>query len=53
VEDCQTRKEHEHIWGEVEESRMTGTPHRKCQVEGCKVVSLDLDDDMEEGKERE
>ncbi len=43
---------HEHEWGAVEHAWMTGTPHRKCTVEGCKFVSfvsLDLDDDYFEG----
>lgn len=35
----------EHQWGPVEYSRMTGNPHRKCQVPGCKEVTLDLDGD--------
>jgi hypothetical protein len=29
----------------VELARLTGNPHRKCKVPGCKFVSLDLDDD--------
>lgn len=37
--------EHEHQWGPVEHAHMTGNPHRKCQVEGCGFVSLDLHDD--------
>ena len=36
---------HEHTWGPVEYARLTGNPHRKCQVVGCWMVSLDLDDD--------
>lgn len=39
--------EHEHEWGPVEISRFAGTPHRKCQVVGCKEISLDLDDNDE------
>jgi hypothetical protein len=35
--------EHEHVWGEVEHSRITGTPHRKCR--DCRVITLDLSDD--------
>ena len=38
-------EEHDHEWGPVELSRMTGNPHRKCQVPGCNEVSLDLDDE--------
>jgi hypothetical protein len=37
--------EHEHEWGPVEHGWFTGEPHRKCQVEGCRMVSLDLDDE--------
>ena len=36
---------HEHQWGPVEESRITGTPHRKCLVTGCKQITLDLIDE--------
>lgn len=36
--------EHEHQWGPLEQSRFAGTIHRKCQVPGCKVISLDDDD---------
>lgn len=39
---------HEHQFGPVVHARMTGEPHRKCQFPGCKVVSLDLDDEEEE-----
>jgi hypothetical protein len=38
--------DHEHTWGEVEWSRLAGTPHRKCLT--CNVISLDLSDDEEE-----
>jgi hypothetical protein len=40
------RNEHEHAhqFGPIELSRFAGTPHRKCTVPGCKVVSLDLDE---------
>lgn len=37
--------EHEHVWGPVEHAHMTGNPHRKCQVEYCHFVTLDLYDD--------
>lgn len=37
IEDCGN-----HEWGEVEHSRFTGTPHRKCK--NCKFISLDLED---------
>lgn len=43
--------EHEHKWGPVEWANLTGNPHRKCQVEGCRFVSLDLSDDDGEGQE--
>jgi len=39
-------REHQHVWGPVEHARLTGNPHRKCQ--GCRFVSLDLDDDDDE-----
>ena len=31
-----------HEWGEIEYAHFTGNPHRKCQIEGCRFVSLDL-----------
>ncbi len=38
--------EHEHKWGPLEASRIAGTVHRKCQVDGCPMVNaLDEDDD--------
>ena len=40
-----------HEWGEVEIARLTGNPHRKCQVVGCDVVSLDLNDDDDDTTE--
>ena len=43
--------EHEHQWGPLERSRFASTVHRKCQVDGCKVINaLDDDDDEEEGQ---
>lgn len=42
--------EHEHIWGPVEVSRFAGNPHRKCQVDGCRFVSLDLEDEEDFGE---
>lgn len=36
---------HDHQWGPVELARFTGNPHRKCQVAGCKAITLDLSDD--------
>lgn len=39
--------EHEHKWGPLEQSRFAGTTHRKCTVEGCKVISIDATDDEE------
>lgn len=38
-------EEHEHQWGPVERAHMTGNPHRKCQVPGCKQITLDLEDE--------
>jgi Domain of unknown function (DUF3560)/Family of unknown function (DUF6381) len=41
-----------HEWGPVELAWMTGNPHRKCQRDGCRWVTLDLDDgDEGEGDE--
>lgn len=37
-------REHEHKWGPVEYARFTGNPHRRCTVEGCRFVSLDIDE---------
>lgn len=37
--------DHEHKYGAVEHSRITETAHRKCTVDGCRFVSLDLHDD--------
>ena len=34
-----------HEWGEVEYGYITGNPHRKCKVDGCSQITLDLDDD--------
>lgn len=36
-----------HQWGDVEESRIAGTFHRKCEYEGCNAITLDLEDDDE------
>lgn len=40
--------DHEHDWGPIEHARFTGEPHRKCQVEGCRWISLDFDDEPNE-----
>lgn len=40
--------DHEHEWGPIERAHFTDEPHRKCQVEGCRMVSLDLDDEEEQ-----
>lgn len=40
-------EEHEHQWGPTTMSRLAGTPHRKCQVPGCRAVSLDGEEDEE------
>ena len=34
---------HVHEWGDVEEARFTGNPHRKCK--GCREITMDLDTD--------
>ena len=39
-------QEHDHIWGPVEHARITGNPHLKCQVLGCRDISLDLEGAM-------
>lgn len=40
--------EHEHKWGVLEQSRLAGTWHRKCQVAGCRMVNIyDEDDDID------
>lgn len=37
---------HTHRWGELEQSRLAGTVHRKCTVAGCDVIcALDDEDD--------
>lgn len=45
--------DHDHVWGEVESSRLAGTPHRKCVVEGCRDITLDLSDDEDPEDEDE
>lgn len=40
--------EHDHSWGPVEHAFFTGNPHRKCTVEGCRHITLDLSDDEDE-----
>ena len=45
--------EHEHVFGLFEHSRLAGTLHRKCQIVGCRVVSLDGDYCVECGGEDE
>jgi DnaJ-class molecular chaperone len=45
-DDCSgTGVKHEHKFGPFEESRFAGTLHRKCVVPGCKVISLDGDEE--------
>jgi hypothetical protein len=39
--------EHTHQWGPWEASHLGGNFHRKCQVDGCKAISLDNDEDDE------
>ena len=51
-EEAKMTEEHVHEWGEVEKAWLTGNPHRKCQVEGCKAITLDLSDE-EEGLDEE
>ncbi len=40
---------HEHVWGPVEKARFTGNPHRKCRVAGCSEITLDLDEEDNDG----
>ncbi len=37
----------EHVWGDVEIARFTGNPYRRCKVDGCNFISLDLDEEEE------
>ncbi len=37
-------EEHQCVYGPVEHARLTGNPHRKCTVDGCKNITLDLED---------
>lgn len=43
---------HDCVFGPWERSALAGTPHRKCTVAGCQVVSLDGDDEEEDDEER-
>ena len=43
----QTHDAHTHEWGDVEEARFTGNPHRKCKT--CRVITLDLYDNDDDG----
>lgn len=36
---------HSHIWGGVEYGHLAGTPHRKCQVDGCNDIRLTVHED--------
>lgn len=47
-EDEDDNDDHEHVYGPFELSRFAGTPHRKCQVAGCKAWTLDGDDEDDE-----
>ena len=47
---CDTElEEHEHIWGKFELSRFTGNPHRHCQIPGCRAITMDSDEDDDDG----
>lgn len=39
--------EHEHKWGDLERSRIAGTLHRKCQVDGCRFINA-YDDETDD-----
>lgn len=44
------RGTHVHEWNdEVEISRFSGNPHRKCKVTGCNFITLDWGDDDDDG----
>lgn len=41
--------DHDHVWEQtVRHALLTGNPHRKCTVGGCRFVTLDLSDDEDE-----
>jgi hypothetical protein len=40
--------EHEHVFGPFEVSQFGGDCCRRCQVDGCKFISLDPDEDEDE-----
>lgn len=41
--------EHEHVWGPLRGSSLSGSPVRDCQVDGCRIVNVydDDEDDMD------
>lgn len=41
--------DHDHVWGAVKTALMTGNPHRRCTVEGCGFITLDLSDECDCG----
>lgn len=43
--------DHDHQWGPIEHARMTGNPHRKCVLDGCRTITLDLYDDEDDDTE--
>lgn len=44
--ECGLTRPHEHVWqATFNISHFTGTPNRPCLIPGCRVVSLDGDDD--------
>lgn len=46
-------KTHTHIFGPFTRSHFAGTWRRECQIPGCRVVSLDSDDDVDDSEEDE
>lgn len=47
AEDDETEDDHKHVWGPLQQARMTGTTYRECQTEGCRVINA-LDDVTED-----
>lgn len=38
--------DHDHVWGELRESRLAGTLHRRCLVDDCDIINA-YDDDCD------
>lgn len=46
------KTEHTHIWGDLERSHLAGTLHRKCTVDGCRVINAYDDESEQEYQDR-